>query len=118
MQRLVDINSEIGTLRRVLVHAPGAEWDLVPCGPKVLERFLTEDIFVLRQARREHGHLTRILGLFIGDENVLEFQDLLITQIRNILGEGFGPVAGGEENVRVIRKSGVVVHLLGIFGAK
>lgn len=77
MSSAIEVKSEIGALRKVVVHAPGPEWDLVPCGPKVLERFLIEDIFVLREARREHDHLTRILRLFLGDENVLEFETLL-----------------------------------------
>ena len=55
-------------------------------------------------------HIVDIVGL--------ELQDLLVPQIRNVLGERFGPVTGGEENVIVIRKFGVVVRLLGIFSAK
>ena len=61
----MDVSSEIGVLRKVLVHEPGLEWDLVPCGPKALERYLIEDIFVLKQARQEHERFTDILGLFI-----------------------------------------------------
>src|SRR5438128_2155823 len=74
---IVTVESEIGRLRRVLIHAPGAEWDLVPCGPGVLERFLIEDIFVLGEAQREHGLLAQVLHLFIGEENVLEVETLL-----------------------------------------
>ena len=73
----MDVSSEIGVLRRVLVHEPGLEWDLVPCGPKALERYLIEDIFVLKQARQEHERFTDILGLFIGPENVLKLENLL-----------------------------------------
>lgn len=72
------VGSEIGRLRKVMVHAPGPEWDLVPCGPNVLvEEFLIEDILVLPVAVEEHHRLTRTLGLFIGAENVLEFEELL-----------------------------------------
>ena len=59
------------------MHEPGPEWDLIPCGPGILERYLTEDIFVLSRAREEHKVLTHILKKFIGDDNVIEFERLL-----------------------------------------
>lgn len=50
----------------------------MPCGPNVLvEEFLIEDILVLPVAAEEHHRLTRTLGLFIGDDNVIEFEELL-----------------------------------------
>ncbi len=73
----IDVKSEIGALRKVLIHPPGLEWDLVPCGPKALDRYLIEDIFVLGRAREEHDCLSRILELFLGRENVLRFESLL-----------------------------------------
>lgn len=78
LQSSVSALSEVGRLRKVLVHRPGPEWDLVPCGPRVLERFLIEDILVLEEAQREHDLFARVLRLFIGMENVLELEDLLI----------------------------------------
>lgn len=74
----LQVTSEIGILRKVMVHTPGPEWDLVPCGPNVLvEEFLIEDLLVLPVAVEEHNCLTRTLGLFIGGENVFEFEELL-----------------------------------------
>lgn len=74
---LLSVSSEIGALRKVLVHAPGPEWDFVPAVPELAQQYLIEDIFFLLDAQDEHGALRRVLGLFIGDENVLDFRDLL-----------------------------------------
>jgi arginine deiminase len=97
----ITVTSEIGPLRKVLLHAPGIEWDLVPCGPGALEKYLIEDIFVLPRAREEHAYLARILGLFIGEENVLEFEDLL------------GKVCANEETKREIIASVAASDSLG-----
>lgn len=73
----IHVSSDIARLQKVLVHEPGPEWDLIPCGPGVLERYLTEDIFVLSRAQEEHHVLTDVLGQFIGAQNVFEFARLL-----------------------------------------
>lgn len=69
--------SEIGFLKKILIHCPGQEWDLIPCLPGSLKHYLIEDILVLPKAQKEHRIFTNILALFIGKENVLEFKDLL-----------------------------------------
>lgn len=74
----ISVTSEISPLRKVVVHAPGREWDLIPAVPGALTHFLIEDIFVLDQAQTEHGCLTSVLREFIGDDQgVIQFTDLL-----------------------------------------
>ena len=50
------VYSEVGPLRRVLIHTPGVEWDLVPCGHgNIQEQYLVEDIFLLDKAQAEYA---------------------------------------------------------------
>lgn len=74
----ISVLSEAGRLNKVVIHRPGPEWDLVPCGPGALERYLIEDIFMLPRAQEEHDCFTRVLRLFLGEENVIELADLLV----------------------------------------
>ncbi len=50
----VRVTSEIGRLRAVLVHTPGAE--LLGVTPGTREDYLYDDIIDLESARREHKH--------------------------------------------------------------
>jgi arginine deiminase len=69
----VAVGSEIGRLRRVLVHEPGPEVDRMP--PSMMEELLFDDILYGDRARDEHGRFRRVLQL-CGVE-VLEAADLL-----------------------------------------
>ena len=71
--RPVNVTSEIGRLRRVLVHAPGREVDLMV--PSMMEELLFDDILFGDAARAEHERFRRVLEL-LGVE-VLEIQTLL-----------------------------------------
>ncbi|MEM8963850.1 MAG: arginine deiminase family protein [Acidobacteriota bacterium] len=53
------VTSEIGTLRRVLVHRPGFEIDWMV--PSLMERLLFDDILDGDEARDEHAAFRRIL---------------------------------------------------------
>lgn len=77
LQFKLGVTSEIGVLRKVVLHLPGLEWDLVPCTPGSLASYLIEDIFSLKVAKDEHECFSKVLGHFVGKENVLEFVDLL-----------------------------------------
>lgn len=55
----VCVQSEIGPLRRVLLHRPGAELEYLV--PAELERLLFDDIPYLAVARREHDTFARLL---------------------------------------------------------
>ncbi len=69
----VRIQSEIGRLRRVLLHRPGAEIDRMV--PALMERLLFDDILYGDEAREEHD-LFRGVFERVGVE-VLEVRDLL-----------------------------------------
>ncbi len=58
---LIDLNvfSEIGALRAVLVHEPGAEVDVMP--PSMMEELLFDDIIYGDRARREHARFRAVL---------------------------------------------------------
>lgn len=68
----VRVASEIGALRSVICHTPGAE--LMAVTPTNREQFLYDDIIDLEQARREHHRFKAILSRFA---EVHEVRDLL-----------------------------------------
>ncbi|MDY7095360.1 MAG: arginine deiminase family protein [Acidobacteriota bacterium] len=53
------VDSEIGRLRRVLVHRPGRAIDWMV--PSMMERLLFDDILDSRSAQREHDRFCRVL---------------------------------------------------------
>jgi arginine deiminase len=69
----VRVESEVGRLRRVLVHEPGPEIDHMV--PAMMGELLFDDILHGAFARDEHGRFRRVLQL-LGVE-ILEAQDLL-----------------------------------------
>jgi arginine deiminase len=68
----VHVTSEIGRLRAVLVHPPGAE--LLAVTPSTREDFLYDDIIDVVTARREHRRFRAVLEHFTA---VYEVRDLL-----------------------------------------
>jgi arginine deiminase len=69
----LSVTSEIGRLRRVLVHLPGREIDVMM--PSMMEDLLFDDILYGQVAREEHRKFQQIIR-FVADE-VHDFQDLL-----------------------------------------
>lgn len=69
----VHVGSEIGALRRVLVHTPGPE--LLAVTPSTREDFLYDDIIDRERARREHEQLVAVLARYA---EVLQLRDLLV----------------------------------------
>jgi arginine deiminase len=69
----VHVTSEIGALRRVLVHTPGKE--LVAVTPSTREDYLYDDIIDLESAQREHRRLVAVLERFA---EVYEVRDSLM----------------------------------------
>ena len=55
----IQVFSEIGRLRRVLLHKPGPEIDLMV--PAMMERLLFDDILFSNEARQEHDAFRRVL---------------------------------------------------------
>ena len=68
----VHVTSEIGALRSVLMHTPGAELQAVTPGTR--EDYLYDDVIDLEQARREHRQLVAVLRQFA---EVLETRTVL-----------------------------------------
>ena len=77
---MVQVTSEIGRLRRVLVHEPGIEVDRMV--PPMMEELLFDDILFGERARDEHGRFRRLLQVLGID--VVEAADLL----RETLADG------------------------------
>lgn len=75
---MLDVRSEVGRLRSVLVHEPGPEVDLMV--PSMMEDLLFDDILYGDRAREEHARFRRVLQL-LGVE-VLDAQDLLEEALR------------------------------------
>ncbi|MEX2531738.1 MAG: arginine deiminase family protein [Gemmatimonadota bacterium] len=69
----VQVTSEVGRLRRVLVHEPGPEVDQMT--PSMMEELLFDDILFGDEARDEHRRFRRVLQV-LGVE-VMEAMDLL-----------------------------------------
>ena len=59
---MVRVTSEIGRVRRVLVHEPGIEVDNMV--PSMMEELLFDDILYGDRARDEHARFRRVLQLF------------------------------------------------------
>ncbi len=74
----VSVTSEIGALRRVLVHTPGSE--LLAVTPSTREDFLYDDIIEGESARREHAQLVAVLARYA---DVLYLRDLLAGVLRD-----------------------------------
>lgn len=72
MDGKVFVDSEIGALKRVIVHTPGREIEAMT--PKTAERLLYNDIIPLNVVRREHEVFKRFLSMVCG---VFEIEDLL-----------------------------------------
>lgn len=70
---MIFVNSEVGRLRRVLVHEPGPEVDIM--APGMMDELLFDDILFGERAREEHRIFRRVLQL-LGVE-VVEARDLL-----------------------------------------
>ena len=71
----IQVSSEIGKLKRVIVHRP--DEGISRISPRRAEELLFDDIVHLPQMQEEHDIFTNVLKAFLGAENVLETKDLL-----------------------------------------
>lgn len=76
---VININSEIGKLKRVLLHRPGKELENLM--PEYLERLLFDDIPYLKIAQEEHDEFANILRN--NDIDVVYLEDLVLASIIN-----------------------------------
>ena len=72
---MINVNSEIGKLKMVLIHRPDDGISRV--SPKRAEELLFDDIVYLPKMQKEHDVFTDVLKVFVGEENVKEVMDLL-----------------------------------------
>jgi arginine deiminase len=98
----VHVTSEIGRLRRVLVHTPGEE--LLAVTPATKEDFLYDDIIDVELARQEHRRFVAVLERFT---EVLQVRDLLIEALahadaRDLLAREVGALAHSAPVTREI----------------
>lgn len=106
------VKSEIGTLKKVLLHRPGKELEHLV--PQELERLLFDDIPYLELARKEHDTFARILReqgaevVYLEDlmaETLQTNQGLRRAFIRQFLSEaGPAAIAHGEELTEVLEE--------------
>jgi arginine deiminase len=75
----LDVGSEIGRLRTVVVHTPGREIDVM--SPTLMTDHLFDDILYGRRAREEHARFRQVLALVA--EEVLDVQDLFADALRD-----------------------------------
>ena len=73
MEKAINVKSEIGKLKKVLLHRPGAE--LLNLTPDSLERLLFDDIPFLPDAVNEHNEFVNILRE--NDVEVVYLEDLM-----------------------------------------
>ena len=76
MATKVDVTSEIGPLKRVIVHRPEA--GIARVSPKRSDELLFDDIVFLPRIQEEHDIFTAVLKKFMGPENVVYISDLLL----------------------------------------
>ena len=72
------VNSEIGRLRSVLVHTPGAE--LLAVTPETREDYLYDDIIDLEIAQREHRKFVGVLQQFCQVHQVVDLLTEVLAQ--------------------------------------
>src|SRR3954453_21398701 len=71
----LSVNSEIGHLRRVVVHSPGKEVALMT--PALRHDLLFDDILYLNLAQHEHNAFKNLISVIVPREDVLDSADLL-----------------------------------------
>lgn len=72
---MINVASEIGNLRKIIVHSPDDGIEMVT--PDKAVEYLYEDIVYLDKMRKEHNVFRKILEAFVGKENVLDIQNLI-----------------------------------------
>lgn len=76
----VHVPSEISELKRVLVHRP--DEGIARISPRHAGELLFDDIVHLPKMQEEHDIFTGILSRFIGRENVLEVQEMILQSLQ------------------------------------
>ncbi len=77
----VNVSSETGLLKGVIVHTPGEEVSLVT--PDIKNELLFDDIIYEENAKEEHLEMLRIMKVFNPDVKILEVADLFVETFQN-----------------------------------
>lgn len=106
-QNLINVTSEIGKLKTVLLHRPGKELENLT--PDVLERLLFDDIPYLKIAQEEHDAFAKILrdnGVEVLYLENLAAESLINDEIRTAFVEEFIAEANikGEETEAQVKE--------------
>lgn len=80
-QSKIQVSSEIGMLKRVMIHRPDS--GIARISPKRASELLFDDIVHLPQMQEEHDIFTAVLEAFLGKENVLETHQLLLEALQH-----------------------------------
>src|SRR5437868_4581549 len=72
---MLNVTSEMGQLRRVVVHAPGREVRLMT--PALRHDLLFDDILYVEFAKHEHEAFRQLLSVIVPPGDVLDAADLL-----------------------------------------
>lgn len=78
---IVSVNNEIGKLKKVIIHSPDA--GIARISPKRAEELLFDDIVYLPKMQQEHTIFTNLLKAFVGEQNVLETEDLILEGLQH-----------------------------------
>ncbi len=94
----MSILSEYHPLRKVVVHQPGHEWNLVTVEHNMQEKYLIEDVLFTEDAAADHAEFTACIKHAVGDDSVIEFADLLsdILDDREIRSDIVGAISALE----------------------
>ena len=100
----IGTDSEVGRLRSVLVHRPGAELNRIT--PRTRDRLRFDGLPWLARARREHDEFTAVLRergvevLYITEllQDVLEYQSAAEASIASVLADAQTMVSRIEKN--------------------
>lgn len=104
--KLINVTSEIGKLKKVLLHRPGKELENLT--PDVLERLLFDDIPYLKIAQEEHDEFANIMrrnGVEVLYLEHLAAESIKDTTVRSCFVEEFIQEARikGEQNIDCIK---------------
>jgi arginine deiminase len=99
----LSVTSEIGPLRKILLHRPGEE--IRRMTPGMRQQLLFDDILYLDLARREHEAFRRLMSIVAPADGILELEDLLTEiladeQTRRSLIDDVCALEGAPDDIR------------------